>query len=461
MFKKSSARKRIAAGFTIVIATLALFIGFSSHSFVDAEAKGSDYESIELFTDVMAIVKKSYVEEVDTKKLVYGAINGMLSSLDPHSSFMPPDTYKEMKIDTKGAFGGLGIEITIKDGILTVISPIEDSPAFKAGIKSGDQIFKIDDKFTKDLNINDAVKRMRGIKGTKVVLTIMREGFDKPKEFPLVRDTIQVKSVRSRLLDSGYGYVRIAQFQEKTDEDLGKTLKALQEENKGKLAGLILDVRNDPGGLLDQAVKVADHFIDKGLIVYTEGREKDSKMQFSAKNGHKEPDYPIVVLINGGSASASEIVAGALQDHKRAIVMGTQSFGKGSVQTIIPLSDESGLRLTTARYFTPNGRSIQAKGITPDIIVERLELAKEAENKKEGMHLREKDLENHFEVDGKDKGTSPKESKKDSVKEEKKEKSDKPVSTRPEDNLKSDYQVMRALDLLKGWEILNKMGKVK
>lgn len=456
MFKKSSAKKRMAAGLTVVIATLALFIGFGSHSFVDAEAKTSDYESIELFTDVMAIVKKSYVEEVDTKKLVYGAINGMLSSLDPHSSFMPPDTYKEMKIDTKGAFGGLGIEITIKDGILTVISPIEDSPAFKAGIKSGDQIFKIDDKFTKDLNINDAVKRMRGIKGTKVVLTIMREGFEKPKEFPLVRDTIQIRSVRSRLLDSGYGYIRIAQFQEKTDEDLGKALKALQEENKGKLAGLILDVRNDPGGLLDQAVKVADHFIDKGLIVYTEGREKDSKMQFSAKNGGKEPDYPIVVLINGGSASASEIVAGALQDHKRAIVMGTQSFGKGSVQTIIPLSDESGLRLTTARYYTPNGRSIQAKGITPDIIVERLEFAKETD-KKEGMHLREKDLENHFE-DNKDATKAP---KKDSVKDEKKEKNEKPVSTRPEDNLKNDYQVMRALDLLKGWEILKKMGKVK
>lgn len=456
MFKNSSAKKRIAAGFTIVITTLALFIGFSSHSFVDAEAKGSDYESIELFTDVMAIVKKSYVEEVDTKKLIYGAINGMLSSLDPHSSFMPPDTYKEMKIDTKGAFGGLGIEITIKDGILTVISPIEDSPAFKAGIKSGDQIFKIDDKFTKDLNINDAVKKMRGIKGTKVVLTIMREGFEKPKEFPLIRDTIQIRSVRSRLLDNGYGYVRIAQFQEKTDEDLGKALKALQDESKGQLSGLILDVRNDPGGLLDQAVKVADHFIESGLIVYTEGREKDSKMQFSAKKGGKEPKYPIVVLINGGSASASEIVAGALQDHKRAIVMGTQSFGKGSVQTIIPLSDDSGLRLTTARYFTPNGRSIQAKGITPDIIVERLELPKETD-KKEGMHLREKDLENHFEVDGKDSVT--KEPKKQDAKEDKK--SDKPLSNKPEDNLKSDYQVMRALDLLKGWEILKKMGSTK
>ena len=359
-----------------------------------------------------------------------------------------------MKIDTKGAFGGLGIEISIKDGVLTVISPIEDTPAFKAGIKSGDQIFKIDDKFTKDLNINDAVKRMRGQKGTKVILTIMREGFDKPQEFSLTRDIIQVKSVRSKLLEDGYAYIRIAQFQEKTDEDLAKFLKTLKEENKGELRGLILDMRNDPGGLLDQAVRVAEHFVEEGqMIVYTEGREKDSKMQFTARKGGKESKYPMVVLINGGSASASEIVAGALQDHKRAIVMGTQSFGKGSVQTIIPLSDDSGLRLTTARYYTPKGRSIQAKGITPDIVVERLELPKESTQKKDSMHIREKDLENHFE--GEDKG-APKDVKKEEKKEDKK---DKPESLKPEDILKSDYQVMRALDLLKGWEILKKMGE--
>lgn len=451
-------RKKVAMGFAIVVAALVIFIGISSQRRCIAEGKGSDYESIELFTDVMAIVKKSYVEEVDTKKLIYGAINGMLASLDPHSSFMPPDTYKEMKIDTKGAFGGLGIEISIKDGILTVISPIEDTPAFKAGIKAGDQIFKIDDKFTKDMNINDAVKRMRGQKGTKVTLTIMREGFDRPQEFSLMRDIIQVKSVRSRLLGDGYGYIRIAQFQEKTDEDLAKFLKSMKEENKGELNGLILDLRNDPGGLLDQAVRVAEHFTDEGkMIVYTEGREKDSKMQFTARKGGKEPNYPIVVLINGGSASASEIVAGALQDHKRAIVMGTQSFGKGSVQTIIPLSDDSGLRLTTARYYTPKGRSIQAKGITPDIVVERLELPKESAEKKDSMHVREKDLENHFE--GEDKG-APKDVKKDEKKEEKKDdKKDKSLSLKPEDSLKNDYQVMRALDLLKGWEILKKMGE--
>ena len=404
---------------------------------------GNDYESIEMFTDVLSIVKKSYVEEVDTKKLIYGAINGMLSSLDPHSSFMPPETYKEMKIETKGAFGGLGIEISIKDGILTVISPIEDTPAFRAGIKAGDQILKIDDKYTKDLSIMDAVKRMRGQKGTKVTLTIMREGFEKAKEFPLVRDVIQVKSVKFKTLDDGFGYVRIAQFQEKTSEDLEKALATLRSSNGGTLHGLVLDLRNDPGGLLDQAVKVADVFVDEGkMIVYTEGREKDSKMTFTAHKGNKEPNYPIVVLINSGSASASEIVAGAMQDHKRAVIMGTQSFGKGSVQTIIPLSDNSGLRLTTARYFTPSGRSIQAKGITPDIVVDRLELA--GGEKKEGMHIREKDLENHFEGGGKEGG------------EEKKQ--EKLPLYKTDEQVKGDYQILRALDLLKGWDILQKIG---
>jgi carboxyl-terminal processing protease len=450
-------KSRFVVGFAIVVTFLTIFI-LTSQRHSSAEGKGSDYESIELFTDVMSIVKKSYVEEVDTKKLVYGAINGMLSSLDPHSSFMPPDSYKEMKIDTKGAFGGLGIEISIKDGVLTVISPIEDTPAFKAGIKAGDMILKIDDKFTKDLNINDAVKRMRGVKGTKVVLTIMREGFDKPKEFPLVRDVIQVKSVRSQLMDGGYGYIRIAQFQEKTDEDLTKALKSLKDENNGTLKGLVLDLRNDPGGLLDQAVKVADHFVADGqMIVYTEGREKDSKMQFTSKKGGKEPNYPIVVVINGGSASASEIVAGALQDHKRAIILGTQSFGKGSVQTIIPLSDDSGLRLTTARYYTPKGRSIQAKGITPDITVDAVELPK-LTAKKDSLHLREKDLENHFEGEDKSGSSdSKKQEKKADTKDDKAEK----TSSRLEDNLKTDYQVLRALDLLKGWELIKTMSSDK
>lgn len=441
MFKSGKSRKITI--FITVVSALVIFIGMGVQRRCAAQG-GNDYESIELFTDVLSIVKKSYVEEVDTKKLIYGAINGMLSSLDPHSSFMPPETYKEMKIDTKGSFGGLGIEITIKDGILTVISPIEDTPAFKAGIKAGDQILKIDDKFTKDLTITDAVKRMRGPKGSKVTISIFREGLEKPKEYTLERDIIQVKSVKFKTLDDGYGYVRIAQFQEKTDDDLDKALKTLRDENGGNLRGLVLDLRNDPGGLLDQAVRVAEHFIDEGkLIVYTEGREKDSKMKFTSRKGGKEQHYPMVVLINSGSASASEIVAGALQDHKRAVVMGTQSFGKGSVQTIIPLSDNSGLRLTTARYFTPSGRSIQAKGITPDIVAERVELA--ATEKKEGMHIREKDLENHFEVEGKEKTDEKKPAKTPAYK--------------TDEQVKADSQLLRALDLLKGWEILKTIDK--
>lgn len=453
MLEKLGRTKKIAVGFVVVMVSLVAFIGISTQRRCDAQS-GKEYEYIGLLTDVMTIVKKSYVEEVDSKKLIYGAINGMLSALDPHSSFMSPESFKELKTETKGAFGGLGIEISMKDGILTVIAPIEDTPAQRAGIKAGDQILKIDDKFTKDLTITESVKRMRGAKGSKVILTIMREGFERPKDFPLVRDIIQVKSVKSRMLDNGYGYVRIAQFQERTDEDVAKALKSLVEENKGKqLSGLVLDLRNDPGGLLDQAVRVADHFIENGkLIVYTEGRDKDAKMQFHASARSKESDYPIVILINSGSASASEIVAGALQDHKRAIVLGTQSFGKGSVQTIIPLADDSGLRLTTARYFTPLGRSIQAKGITPDIVVEQMDMPKQS--RRESMFIREKDLENHFE--NKDE-TGKSEEKKDSSKEQQEVTDPK----KPVDPLKVDYQLVRALDLLKGWEILKKMGPEK
>lgn len=442
MVTKNKGRK-IAVLITAVSA-LIVVVGTGVQHRCAAEG-GNDYESIEMFTDVLKIVQKNYVEEVDTKKLIYGAINGMLSSLDPHSSFLPPDMYKELKIETKGSFGGLGIEITIKDGYLTVISPIEDTPAFRAGIKSGDQILKIENKLTKDMSIIDAVKRMRGPKGSKITITIMREGFEKPKDFTLVRDIIQVKSVKFKTLDYGYGYVRLAQFQEKTDEDLVKALTALKKENGGTLKGLILDMRNDPGGLLEQAVKVADHFIAEGLIVYTEGRDEDARMRFTARKGEKELGYPMVVLINGGSASASEIVAGALQDHNRAVVLGTQSFGKGSVQTIIPLSEDSGLRLTTARYFTPKGRSIQAKGITPDIIVENLEIT--AAEKKEVLSIREKDLENHFETDSQQE------------KREKKKEEEQLPTYKMDEQIKGDYQILRALDLLKGWDILKKMNK--
>ncbi len=407
---------------------------------LNAEA-ATQYEDLQLFTDVLSIVRKSYVEEVDMKKLVYGAINGMLAALDPHSSFLPPDMYKEMKIDTSGEFGGLGIEITQREGILTIVSPIEDTPAYRAGLQAGDHILKIEDKFTKDMGIMDAVKLMRGPKGSPITITIMRDSFEKPREFTMVREVIKVKSIKARTLETGYGYVRVAQFQERTAEDLHAALERLRSENGGTLRGLILDLRNDPGGLLDQAVKVADTFLDGGLIVYTEGREEGSRMKFTAHAAGTEPVYPLVALINGGSASASEIVAGALQDHGRAVIMGTQSFGKGSVQTIIPLSDSSGLRLTTARYYTPNGTSIQAKGITPDIEVKPMEL-KEPEK---GMNFREIDLRNHF-------GPQKKEIQ------EKKAVPEENSNFHLDGDDRNDYQLMRALDLLKGWQILQEIN---
>jgi carboxyl-terminal processing protease len=395
-----------------------------------AEAK-SQYEDLRLFSDVLSLVRKSYVEDVDMKELIYGAINGMLASLDPHSSFMQPDVYKEMKVDTQGEFGGLGIEITIKNGILTIVSPIEDTPAYRAGLQAADQIVKIEDRFAKDINIMDAVKLMRGPKGSKVSITIMRESFDKPQVFSLVREIIKIRSVKPRTLEDGYVYVRLAQFQERTSDELQKALAELRKENNGTLKGLVLDLRNNPGGLLEQAVRVSDVFLTDELIVYTDGREEGSRMEFSAHAAKTEANVPMVVLINGGSASASEIVSGALQDHERAIIMGTQSFGKGSVQTIIPLSDGSGLRLTTARYYTPNGTSIQARGITPDIEVVPVEVKKI----EDFDHFREKDLKNHFET-------------LEAPAEKKEQAPGGKFELKPTD--RNDYQLMRALDLLKG-----------
>jgi len=396
----------------------------------------AQYENMELFTDVLSIIRKNYVEEPDTKELIYGAINGMLNSLDPHSAFMPPDMYKEMKIDTRGEFGGLGIEIAIRDSVLTIVAPIEDTPAYRAGLMAGDQIVKIEDRFTKDLSIMEAVKLMRGPKGSKITITIMREGFENPKAFTLEREIIKTKSVKSRTLVDGFGYVRISQFQERTDSDLTKALENLMAENGDALEGLVIDLRNNPGGLLDQAVSVSDLFLSSGLIVYTGGRENDSQMKFEAHPDNTMPYTPTVVLINNGSASASEIVAGALQDHGRAVIMGTQSFGKGSVQTIIPLSDDSGLRLTTAYYYTPSGRSIQALGITPDIVVPEMEV-KEIQP---SHAFSEKDLKNHFETT-------------DSTPARKKGASAQrfPLSA---DDMK-DYQLMRALDLLRGWQVFS------
>jgi carboxyl-terminal processing protease len=321
-----------------------------------------------VFTEVLSYVEANYVEEVDPNKLVQGAIRGMLRTLDPHSSFMPPEVYREMQIETEGRFGGLGIEITIRDDILTVVSPIEGTPAFRAGIEPGDQIVKVDGESTKDMSLVDAVKKLRGPEGSAVTISILRKDFAEPKDFTLTRAVIQIKSVRWKKLPDDIGYIKLRSFQKTTADELADALQDLEEQ---RVRALVLDLRNNPGGLLEQAITVSDEFLEPGkLIVYTKGRLAGQNMKGFSKNDRAHIAEFMVILINEGSASASEIVAGALQDLGRATVMGTQSFGKGSVQTIIPLSDGSGLRLTTAKYFTPKGREIQGKGITPDIIVE-------------------------------------------------------------------------------------------
>ena len=447
--------KRIG-NFRLVLVIFGVFligvlIGSGQYQKVSA-LSNTTFEELKLFSDVIHIIQKDYVEETKSKDLIYGAIKGMLETLDPHSAFMPPSMFKEMQEETKGRFEGLGIEITLKEGVLTVVSPIEDTPAFKAGILAGDQILKIDGESTKNFTLMDSVKRMRGPKGSKVTITIMREGFTKPKDFTLVRDVIPVRSVRHELLEKQYGYIRISQFQDKTDSDFGKAMKALEEESKGTLKGLVLDLRNNPGGLLDQAVKISDRFIDSGIIVSIDGRREEVKQKWPAHPEGTMPRYPLVVLVNGGSASGAEIVAGAIQDHGRGILVGTQTFGKGSVQTIIPLKDGSGLRLTTARYYTPNGRSIQAKGIVPHIIVKpsRTEEEKEAVLPKLPS---EKDLERHL-IDV-EKGV-PKEKEKPKKEETKKEetKKEEVKEKKPVDN-----QLERALELLKSWEIFKNIAK--
>ncbi len=385
----------------------------------------NDYRNLEIFTDVMSLIRASYVEEVATDELIQGAIRGMLNTLDPHSSFLTPEMYAEMQADTHGEFGGLGIEIVIKDGNLIIVSPIEDTPAYVAGIKSGDKIIKIDGKPTRDMEITSAVRLLRGPKGEAITITVERPGVVDAQDFTIIRDIIKIKSVKSHLLDGKYGYVRITQFQDRTGSDLSHHLSQLWLNNGDAIEGMILDLRDNPGGLLDQAVAVADLFLSEGLIVYTEGRDSEAQLSFSAQPTIDSQDYPLVVLINGGSASAAEIVAGALQDHHRAIILGEQSFGKGSVQTIIPLDDDSGLRLTTARYFTPSGRSIQVSGITPDIVVPFL-LQQEVVMEE----LREEDLENHFH------------SQTDNT--------EKPVVKTGDELMPEDNQLLRAIDILKG-----------
>ncbi|MEJ5300838.1 MAG: S41 family peptidase [Thermodesulforhabdaceae bacterium] len=417
------------------------------------------FKQLKLFSEVLNLVEDQYVEPVDDAKLIQGAIKGMLQSLDPHSTYMNPDEYKELQVETRGTFGGIGIEITVRDGVLTVVSPIEGTPADKAGIRANDQIIKIDGESTKDMSITEAVKRLRGPEGTKVRVTIIREGETKPLEFELVRALIHIQSVKYRTLEPGFGYVRIASFQSDTSQQLRKALDALENENK-PLKGLILDLRNNPGGLLDQAVQVSDEFIDSGLIVYTKGRKEEQQMKFEAHKKDKVHKYPIIVIVNGGSASASEIVAGALQDHKVALILGEPTFGKGSVQTVIPLEDGSAVRLTTALYYTPSGRSIQAKGIQPDIYVPREEKVAAVDQSKSRFSIKEKDLPRHMENAGEGEVVPKKGErsfKKDSSQggapaADSKDKQSEEVQK----ILAQDNQLQRALDLLKGLTILAK-----
>ena len=431
MNPKRHMRKVMMVSALLLVLTLSLGGGVASKS----NDPAATYENLRLFTEVLSIVQSQYVDEVPPKDIVYAAIKGTLRGLDPHSSFLDPEMYREMQVETTGSFGGLGIEITLRDDILTVVAPIDGTPAFRAGIQPADRIVKIEGLSTKDMQLTDAVKRMRGKPGTKITITIVREGWAEPKDFEITREQIQVHSVRNQELEPGIEYIRLRQFQERTASDLEGVLDKFTKN--GKMQGLVLDLRNNPGGLLTAAVEVAERFLEPGqLVVYTEGRVRNQNMRFQANARKIYAGFPIVVLVNQGSASASEIVAGALQDWGRGIVIGTTTFGKGSVQTIIPLSDGSGLRLTTAKYFTPKGRTIHGKGVTPDIIVE---------------------LPKASPVTAAAPDAAKPEGKGDSGKGEggKADPSKPAVEGKPED-IKRDPQLLRALDLLKAMRILDK-----
>ncbi|MCU7806369.1 MAG: S41 family peptidase, partial [Candidatus Thiodiazotropha sp. (ex Semelilucina semeliformis)] len=392
-------------------------------------------EELRTFADIFGRIKANYVEKVGDDVLLENAIRGMVSGLDPHSNFLDKDDYKDLQVGTKGEFGGLGIEVGMEDGFVKVIAPIDDTPAQRAGVSSGDLIVRLDDTPVKGLSLNDAVKIMRGKVGTSLELTIIRKGVEKPLKITVVRDIIKVASVKGRLLDKQFAYLRISQFQSHTTSDMLKTLKRLKSESEGQLQGMVLDLRNNPGGVLNAAVSVSDAFLESGLIVYTQGRESESQLRFEAAPDDVLSGAPMVVLVNEGSASASEIVAGALQDQKRAVIMGTQTFGKGSVQTIIPISDSSAVKLTTARYYTPSGRSIQAEGIKPDIELEEVKVSKVESN---GVKpIKEADLSGHLKNGNGDSDTTNK-----SKNEENESLADK------------DYQLGEALNLLKGLAIL-------
>lgn len=462
--------------FSLVLlgATLGILLSLNFSAVADLDT-GSPLpiEELRAFTEVFGRIKKDYVEAVEDKKLLTEAINGMLSGLDPHSAYLDADAFQELQVGTQGEFGGLGIEVGMEEGFVKVVSPIVDTPAYRAGIKPGDLIVKLDETPVKGMTLTDAIKRMRGKPNTPITLTVMRKGESKPLVVTLMRAIIKVQSVKHKLIEPDFGYVRVTQFQEHTGETLAKAINSLYEENKQALKGLVLDLRNDPGGLLNGAVAVSAAFLPKdALVVYTDGRSDDAKMKLTASSenylrGSFKEDYlkklppavksvPMVVLVNGGSASASEIVAGALQDHKRAIIMGTQTFGKGSVQTILPLGNNTAIKLTTARYYTPNGRSIQAKGINPDILVE------DPATKEIEARVREADLLGHLmndrekEAEGKPVISPPAKTNGTLQPQPGGATVDPAVPTDPAEVVsKNDFQVNQAVNLLKGLQIVN------
>ena len=467
----SSKLQQVGLVVTGLIAGVLVSLNFSASAGKDAATSALPIEELRSFADVYNAIKQGYVEPVDDKKLITHAISGMLANLDPHSAYLDADSFKDLQVSTQGEFGGLGIEVGMEDGFVKVVAPIEDTPAHKAGLKPGDLIIKIDDTPVKGLSLNDAVKKMRGKPKTQIRLTIVRKGEMKPFEVTLMREKIKVQSVKSKLLEGGYGYLRVTQFQEETAPDvvrhLEKLAKADQDAKGTGIRGLVLDLRNDPGGLLNGAVGVSAAFLPpQTLVTSTDGRTEDAKRRYLAspedyQRGHKDdfmknlPAYarttPMVVLVNAGSASASEIVAGALQDHKRAVVMGTQTFGKGSVQTVLPLSNNAAIKLTTARYFTPAGRSIQAKGITPDIIVE------ESANGGSRERIREADLERHLGND-KEKAAEPAAPKPQTKNDKKGKPDDAEESPHAPMEFASpkDYQLGQAVNLLKAWQIIKR-----
>ena len=418
----------------VLIAGAALGIMISVGGMVLAERESPTsslpLDDLRAFSEVFGQIKASYVEEISDHDLLENAIKGMLTGLDPHSTYLDKKDFTELQEGTRGEFGGLGIEVGMEDGFVKVITPIDDTPAYKAGVQAGDLVIRLDEQPVKGMTLSDAVKIMRGKPGTDILLTIIREGEERPLKITITRAVIKVVSVKHRMLEPGYGYVRIASFQTRTSESLHEALTALKKDSEDKvLKGLVLDLRNNPGGLLNAAVSVSDAFLDSGLIVYTEGRIENSKMSFKAGPDNTLKGAPIVVLINGGSASASEIVAGALQDHKRAVIMGQQSFGKGSVQTILENNKGGAIKLTTARYFTPAGRSIQAEGITPDVTLSKLKLEKLDDD---FVAIKEKDLSKHL--------SNPN--------------GEEDVDSKEEDSLGRDYPLIEALNLLKGINIL-------